>query len=232
MRITCIGGGPAGLYFALLMKLQDARHEVTVIERNARPTPSAGAWCSPTRRWRAPARRRQDRRPDPRRLQPLGRHRRPLPGSHAALHRPRLLRHRPHAPAQHPAGALRRARRRHPLQDRVPRRRRRRRRPDHRLRRPEQPLPQQVRHLPARHRSAPLPLRLAGHEEAVRRLHLRLREDRVGWFQAHAYRFDETTSTFIVETPDEVWRAAGLEDERRRASPSASAVRQPSTAMR
>jgi len=35
MRITCVGGGPAGLYFALLMKKQDARHEVTVIERNA-----------------------------------------------------------------------------------------------------------------------------------------------------------------------------------------------------
>jgi anthraniloyl-CoA monooxygenase len=33
-----------------------------------------------------------------------------------------------------------------------------------------------------------------------------------GWFQAHAYRFDATHSTFIVETPEEVWRAAGLED--------------------
>ena len=32
-----------------------------------------------------------------------------------------------------------------------------------------------------------------------------------GWFQAHAYRFDGETSTFIVETPEEVWRAAGLE---------------------
>jgi len=32
-----------------------------------------------------------------------------------------------------------------------------------------------------------------------------------GWFQAHAYRFDATHSTFIVETPEEVWRAAGLE---------------------
>jgi hypothetical protein len=32
-----------------------------------------------------------------------------------------------------------------------------------------------------------------------------------GWFQAHAYRFDDTTSTFIVETPEEVWCAAGLD---------------------
>lgn len=32
-----------------------------------------------------------------------------------------------------------------------------------------------------------------------------------GWFQAHAYRFDENTSTFIVEAPDAVWQAAGLE---------------------
>ena len=35
MRITCIGGGPAGLYFALLMKKQDPAHEITVLERNA-----------------------------------------------------------------------------------------------------------------------------------------------------------------------------------------------------
>ena len=32
-----------------------------------------------------------------------------------------------------------------------------------------------------------------------------------GWFQAHAYRFDDTHSTFIVETPQEVWRKAGLD---------------------
>jgi anthraniloyl-CoA monooxygenase len=32
-----------------------------------------------------------------------------------------------------------------------------------------------------------------------------------GWFQAHAYRFDRTTSTFIVETLDETWRRAGLD---------------------
>ncbi len=32
-----------------------------------------------------------------------------------------------------------------------------------------------------------------------------------GWFQAHAYQFDAQTSTFIVETPEEVWRAHGLD---------------------
>src|SRR5258708_1956523 len=34
MRIVCVGGGPAGLYFALLVKLADSRHNITVIERN------------------------------------------------------------------------------------------------------------------------------------------------------------------------------------------------------
>ncbi|MEJ7929466.1 bifunctional salicylyl-CoA 5-hydroxylase/oxidoreductase [Ramlibacter sp. AN1015] len=32
-----------------------------------------------------------------------------------------------------------------------------------------------------------------------------------GWFQAHAYQFDEDTATFIVETPEEVWKKAGLD---------------------
>jgi anthraniloyl-CoA monooxygenase len=34
MRIVCIGGGPAGLYFALLMKRLHPAHDVTVVERN------------------------------------------------------------------------------------------------------------------------------------------------------------------------------------------------------
>jgi len=32
-----------------------------------------------------------------------------------------------------------------------------------------------------------------------------------GWFNLHAYRFDEDWSTFIVETPEETWQKAGLE---------------------
>jgi anthraniloyl-CoA monooxygenase len=34
LKIVSIGGGPAGLYFALLMKKADPRHDITVIERN------------------------------------------------------------------------------------------------------------------------------------------------------------------------------------------------------
>ena len=41
MRIVCVGGGPAGLYFSILMKLADPRHEVKVLERN-RPDDTFG----------------------------------------------------------------------------------------------------------------------------------------------------------------------------------------------
>ena len=34
MRVLCIGGGPAGLYLALLLKKADPRHVIRVVERN------------------------------------------------------------------------------------------------------------------------------------------------------------------------------------------------------
>ena len=34
MKIVCLGGGPAGLYLAISMKLRDPSHEITVYERN------------------------------------------------------------------------------------------------------------------------------------------------------------------------------------------------------
>ncbi|MER7957306.1 FAD-dependent monooxygenase [Streptomyces sp. NPDC096030] len=42
MKIACVGGGPAGLYFSILMKRQDPSHEITVYERN--PAGSTYGW--------------------------------------------------------------------------------------------------------------------------------------------------------------------------------------------
>ena len=41
MRIACLGGGPAGLYFAISMKLRDPAHEIDLYERN-RPDDTFG----------------------------------------------------------------------------------------------------------------------------------------------------------------------------------------------
>ena len=41
MRIVCVGGGPGGLYLAVLMKKADPRHEIRVVERN-RPDDTFG----------------------------------------------------------------------------------------------------------------------------------------------------------------------------------------------
>ncbi|MFF0772529.1 FAD-dependent monooxygenase [Nonomuraea wenchangensis] len=42
MKIACVGGGPASLYFSILMKRIDASHEITVYERN--PAGSTYGW--------------------------------------------------------------------------------------------------------------------------------------------------------------------------------------------
>jgi len=41
MKVLCLGGGPAGLYFAISMKMRDPSHEVTLLERN-RPDDTFG----------------------------------------------------------------------------------------------------------------------------------------------------------------------------------------------
>jgi 2-polyprenyl-6-methoxyphenol hydroxylase-like FAD-dependent oxidoreductase len=35
LRIACVGGGPAGLYFVLALKLREPRHDITLFERSA-----------------------------------------------------------------------------------------------------------------------------------------------------------------------------------------------------
>ena len=34
MRIACLGAGPAGLYFAISMKVRNPAHDIVIIERN------------------------------------------------------------------------------------------------------------------------------------------------------------------------------------------------------
>ncbi|WP_223638705.1 FAD-dependent monooxygenase [Corallococcus sp. EGB] len=34
MKMVCVGGGPAGLYFSILAKLSNPKHDITVVERN------------------------------------------------------------------------------------------------------------------------------------------------------------------------------------------------------
>ncbi|MEU4226666.1 FAD-dependent monooxygenase [Nonomuraea sp. NPDC026600] len=42
MKVACVGGGPASLYFSILMKLVDPSHDITVYERN--PAGSTYGW--------------------------------------------------------------------------------------------------------------------------------------------------------------------------------------------
>ncbi|MEK6442316.1 FAD-dependent monooxygenase [Pseudonocardia sp. T1-2H] len=42
MKITCVGGGPAGLYLAVLAARRDPRHRITVLERN--PEGATSGW--------------------------------------------------------------------------------------------------------------------------------------------------------------------------------------------
>ena len=35
MKVACVGGGPAGLYLSILLKLQDPSHDITVYERDS-----------------------------------------------------------------------------------------------------------------------------------------------------------------------------------------------------
>ena len=118
MRIACLGGGPAGLYFAIAMKRRDPGAR----DRRGRAQPAlrhvrlgrgaVGRDARQSRRCRS-----RECRDDPPRVRLLGRHRRLLPRHGDALVGPRLLRHRPQAAAQHPAGAGAGARRRAALRD-------------------------------------------------------------------------------------------------------------------
>jgi anthraniloyl-CoA monooxygenase len=217
MNIVCVGGGPAGLYFALLMKKQDPRHEVTVVERNrADDTFGWGVVFSD---------------------QTLGN----LATADEATARAILqsfnhwddidvhFKGRTISSGGHGFCGIARKRLLAILQERC-------RELGVRLVFEAEVLDDQEL---ARQYGADLVVASDGINSRIRARyadtyrpdvdtrHCRFiwlgtrkkfdaftfafEETRHGWFQAHAYQYDGDTSTFIVETPEEVWRAAGLD---------------------
>ena len=95
VKIACLGGGPAGLYFAISMKLRDAAHEITVFERN-RPDDTFG-WgvvFSDETFDNITANDPHQRCDDPFAFRLLGRHRGSLSRAADRFERPRLFRYR------------------------------------------------------------------------------------------------------------------------------------------
>ncbi len=214
MRITCIGGGPAGLYFALLMKLQDPAHRVTVIERNA-PSDTFG-WGVVFSDQTLGALKRADPRTAGQILDAFNhwddidvhfQGRTICSSGHGfcGIGRMRLLnilqarceelgvemRYSTDCPGDEDIDAD--------------------------LIIAADGLNSRIRSKYAATYQPDIDLRRCrfvwlGTKKRFDAFTFAFEKTEWGWFQAHAYRFDADTSTFIVEAPEEVWRAAGLED--------------------
>lgn len=214
MRIVCIGGGPAGLYFALLMKRQHPAHHVTVIERN-RPFDTFGwgvvfsdATMQSMRRWdpqTAAAIEDALNHWDDIELILKGRKLRTTGHGFVGIGRKKMLNilqqrcielgvelafeREVHSDREFPEADLIIAA--DGVNSKIRARYAESFRPDLQLR--------------------PNRFIWLGTDQAFEAFTFDFRRTQHGWFQAHIYRFDANTSTFIVETTGDAFKAHGLD---------------------
>lgn len=214
MRIVCIGGGPGGLYFSILMKQLDPAHSVTVVERN-RPYDTFGwgvvfsdATMDNMRSWDRPSANRIQKafnHWDDIELRFKGRRIRTTGHGFVGIGRRNMLNI-----LQERAEELgvelvfdREVRSDDEFADAD-------------LIVASDGVNSTVRE---RHRDAFQPVINVrpnryiwlGTEKTYDAFTFAFERTEHGWFQAHIYRFDEMTSTFIVETTEEAFRAHGLD---------------------